>query len=55
MNEYDEILDKEIEKRIEEMEKPDYEFPGRFSVKDYIFTAAVALMCLAAVIWGAFI
>ena len=48
-------LQNEIENRIYRMEDPGYEFPVRFSKKDYIFTAAVALICLAAVIGGAFI
>lgn len=48
-------LHKEIENRISQMESSDYEFPRRFSRRDYIFTAAVAVICLAAVIGGAFI
>ena len=55
MNEYDEKLNAEIEKRISEMEKPDYEFPQRFSKGDYVFTAVVVGICLIAVIAGAFI
>ncbi len=45
----------EVEKKISEMEKESYEFPKRFSKKDYIVTAIVILICLAGVIWGAFI
>ena len=45
----------EIEKKILEMEKESYEFPKRFSKKDYIATAIVILICLAGVIGGAFI
>lgn len=52
MNEELETL---IEHRIEEMESKDYEFPKRFSKRDYIVTAFVAVICLAAVIAGAFI
>ncbi len=48
-------LDIEIEKRISQMESDSYEFPRRFSKKDYIFTAVVAIICLAIVIGGAFI
>ena len=55
MSEYDEKLNAEIEKRISEMEKPDYEFPQRFSKGDYIFTGVVVGICLIAVIAGAFI
>lgn len=55
MNEYDQKLNAEIERRIAEMENPEHEFPQRFSKGDYIATAAVVLICLAAVIAGAFI
>ena len=48
-------LNEEIEKRIEEMEKEDYEFPKRFSGLDYMVTVVVAAACLALVICGAFI
>lgn len=45
----------EVENRIQQMENESYEFPKRFSKKDYIFTAIVILICLAGVIGGAFI
>ena len=45
----------EVEKRISEMENETYEFPKRFSKKDYIVTVIVILVCLAGVIGGAFI
>ncbi len=48
-------LQQEIEKRIITMEDKSYEFPARFSRKDYIITAIVAAVCLAAIIGGAFI
>lgn len=48
-------LQSEIESRISQMESENYEFPRRFSCKDYIFTAIVAAICLAAIIGGAFI
>lgn len=48
-------LNNEIERRITEMEREDYEFPRRFSKTDYIITAVVAVICLAFVIGGAFI
>ncbi len=54
-NDYQSEVDKEILNRIEEMESPDYEFPKRFSKGDYILVAAVAAICLFAVIAGAFI
>ena len=52
---YEERLTEEIESKIQEMESPSYEYPNRFSKKDYIFTAVVILLCLAGVISGAFI
>lgn len=52
---YERKIDEETEKRISEMEKPDYVFPERFSKRDYIITALVAAVCLAAVIAGGFI
>lgn len=45
----------EVEKRISEMENENYEFPKRFSKKDYIVTGIVILVCLVGVIAGAFI
>lgn len=54
-SEYDKLLNEEIEKRISEMESPDYEFPTRFSAKDYIFTVIVGVVCLIGIILGAFL
>ena len=54
-SEYENRLIKEIESKINEMEEESYEFPRRFSKKDYIFTAVVILLCLGGVICGAFI
>lgn len=48
-------LNEEIERRIEEMERADYEFPRKFSKLDYVITATVAFICLALIIAGAFI
>ena len=53
--EFGECLTEEIEARISRMEEASYEFPKRFSKKDYLFTVAVILLCLWGVIWGAFI
>lgn len=54
-NNYDEKLDAEIEKRIAEMEEPNYVFPKRFGRMDYITVGATVLFCLAAVIIGAYL
>lgn len=53
--EYQEQFMDEIEKKIQEMEAPDYEFPQRFSKKDYLFTAVVGICCLIFIIAGVFI
>lgn len=45
----------EVENKIIEMESESYEFPKRFSKKDYIITGIVILICLVGVIGGAFI
>lgn len=52
---YEQLLAEEIESKISEMESESYEFPTRFSKKDYIFTVVVIFVCLAGVIGGAFI
>lgn len=52
---YEKLLVEEIESKLSEMESESYEFPTRFSKKDYFFTAVVILVCLAGVIGGAFI
>lgn len=57
MNQNDEIIQKlnaEIERRIEEMEKPNYQFPKRFSRKDYIITTVVAMLCLLGIVYVGF-
>ena len=52
---YEDCFMEEVEKKIQEMETESYEFPKRFSKKDYIITAIVILVCLAGVVGGAFI
>ena len=48
-------LDNETEKRIDETESGDYEFPGRFMRRDYEIAACAGLFCLAMLIIGAFL
>lgn len=52
---YEKLLTEEIESKITEMESDSYEFPTRFSKKDYVLTIVVILICLVGVICGAFI
>ncbi len=52
---YEAHLMEEIEAKISEMESDSYEFPTRFTKKDYIFTVVVILVCLVGVIGGVFI
>ena len=57
MKQNDEIiqnLNAEIERRIEEMEKTNYQFPERFSRKDYIITTVVAVLCLLGIVFVGF-
>lgn len=48
-------MNEEIEKRIDEMESKDYEFPKRFSKKDYMIVAILVIFCLIMIIWGAYL
>ena len=52
---YEEQIEEEIERKIELMESENYEFPKRFSSKDYIVTVVIVMVCLGVVIAGAFI
>lgn len=45
----------ELKKRLELMEGRSYIYPEAFSKKDYIFTAAIALICLVFIIGGGFL
>ena len=57
MNQNDEIiqnLNAEIERRIEEMEKTNYQFPERFSKNDSIITTVVAVLCLLGIVFVGF-
>lgn len=51
----DDLLLNEINRRISIMESKEYDFPPKFSITDYIITTIVALVCLALIIYGAFI
>ncbi|MDR2486895.1 MAG: hypothetical protein LBD12_02925 [Clostridiales Family XIII bacterium] len=50
-----ESLDSEIEQRIARMEREDYVFPKRFGKKDYALVITLSILCLAALIAGAFL
>lgn len=50
--EYDKTLQADILSRIEEMEQPSHPFPARFSARDYLLAALVALISLGMLIWG---
>ncbi|MBE6071893.1 MAG: hypothetical protein E7208_08025 [Clostridium butyricum] len=52
---YENKLDKEIEKRINVMESSDYLFPRRFSKTNYIFTLAVIFLCIIILIIGVYL
>ena len=52
---YENKLNAEIEKRIEEMESADYEFPQRFNRTDWFVLAVVCAVSLAVIIMGAWL
>ncbi|MBQ8827501.1 MAG: hypothetical protein IJ007_10450 [Oscillospiraceae bacterium] len=52
---YENKLNAEIEKRIEEMESDDYEFPQRFNRTDWFVLAVVCAVSLAVIIMGAWL
>lgn len=47
--------DEEIEKRISEMESPDYQFVKRMEARDYLLLIIVCVICFAAIIGGAYL
>ncbi len=52
---YEAKLDKEIEKRINIMESPEYLFPKKFSKSNYMFTFAVIFLCIIILIIGVYL
>ena len=52
---YEAAFMEKLENTISEMENESYEFPKRFSAKDYIVTGIVIFVCLIGVILGAFL
>lgn len=54
-DDFNQTLYHEIEQRISQMESDDYQFPQRFSKKDYIVVILVIIICLASIIAGAFL
>ena len=54
-SDYEQRLQREIEGRVEEMERPGYVFPRRFSRGDALLWAVVAAGSLALVLLGAWL
>ncbi len=52
---YAEEVDREIERCIDRMESKDYTFPPRMTRKDYWFIGIFIVICLAAIIVGAWL
>lgn len=52
---YENKLDREVEKRIKLMESMDYSFAKRFSKVDYIITGLVVFICIIILIAGAYL
>ena len=51
--EFQEQLNRETETRLEQMERPDYLFPKRFSRWDYCLWGLVTVGCLLLLLAGA--
>ena len=49
------LLEQELNAKILEMEQEAYVFPKRMGKKDYLFTLAVVVFCLAGIIAGGFL
>lgn len=47
-----EAFEQQLEARIAAMEQPGYQFPARFSRKDYLWVAFVAAACLVLIVMG---
>ncbi len=52
---YEQKLNEEIESRIVEMENEEYDFPQKFSFKDYITMTIICAVCLGLIIMGAWV
>ena len=52
MNESEDILEQKILEKIEEIERPDYVFPPRFSKTDYLSVLISILVCSVFLIAG---
>lgn len=49
------VLENEILSKIEEMEKPEYEFPERFPKKSFIAVLVCVLVSMGMLVIGAFL
>lgn len=49
---FKELLQEELEARIEEIESPDYEYVPRLTKGDYIGMAATAAICIVIIVIG---
>jgi len=55
MKDYETELDTEIEKRIAEMENPDYKFAKRLGKRDYIIIVIFVTIGIVCIIAGAYL
>ena len=53
MNHNEDALEREILKKIKEMEAPGYEFPPRFGKGDYVTVIVCILICAVTLFLGA--
>ena len=55
MKDYETELDAEIEKRLAEMEKPDYKFAKRLGKREYIIIAVLVAAGIIVIVAGSYL
>ncbi len=55
MSQWEDELTRELEERIRALEEDPQARPPRFSRRNYVLVLGVILLCLAGLLWGAFL
>lgn len=55
MTNFEKEFNQELEKRINEIEAPNYEFPKQLNKLDYLIILVVILICFVGIVLGAFL
>ena len=55
MANFEKEFNEELEKRINEIENPNYEFPKQLNKFDYLMILIVVLLCFVGIVLGAFL